>query len=130
MSVTFSVANSPTVTRTDDYGDSWEEDVWPSYNVANVSAGRILAMVGLDPTDLCGEITPKQAREVLRRALRVRNMASLREPYTTDDHLISEPSGARVYVQGVDDERVVRWLNGFIAVVHAAIEHDQPVLYG
>jgi len=130
MSVTFSVAGSPQITRVDEDGDEWTEDEWPSYNVANQSASRILMMVGLDPVDLYGELSPEQARKVLARAIRARNLPRFRSPHTSDPWELRDGRGANLYVQGVDDERVIRWLDGFIAVLRAGIEHNQPVIWG
>lgn len=126
MSVTFSVRNSPTVQHVDpDDGFVWHEDVWASMNVANGSAASLLEMVGLDPTQPCGQLTVAEIPEVMRRAIRVLNSARDRKAF----HRESYQEG-NLFSCGIDDDRVQRWLRGFIQVLRDAQDHNQDVVWG
>jgi hypothetical protein len=125
MSVTFSVE-----------GASFEGYDDPRYyNVANGSARRILSeMLNVEDEWLCGDLDP---HEVLRRFAVVRpenhvedGYEEQRERVVLSDAGVSVKRGPRVIFQGINGDRVSRWIEGLSRVAELAIEAGVRIGYG
>ncbi len=128
-------------------GESEQElsDV-PELNVANDNARIVVDMMGLE-FDHSGEIKPEQIPVIKRRLLKIKNQGG--DAYTRDDEYddgdrgmqrtkdsetgvttISRKKGLKMYGQGVDTEKVMRYVDEMLKVLDYAQKKNSEISWG
>ena len=111
-------------------GGVMEESTLPEVNFSNHNARRILALMGCDPNDLCGELQPKEIPAVLQRLLTVINVESQREHLVEDARIESGSRGPTVVWGGNTDAQTLRRLFAIQQLLAEAAEGGFGISWG
>jgi len=125
MSITFSFLNSPKESY-EEYGQTWERDLWPNANFSNVNACNVLRILGLDPEDY--GLTPEQAQKAIPRAIRALNLKKDRETAVLSSE--EQALGANFITCEVTDDSVRQRLTQMVEILKFAVDSNESLSWG